>query len=169
MKTALLEILEDEQGHVRYVRYSKWYVLNKFKTATEDKRERLMMCKVTEDETSITFDKKHPSWKALEREKKGLKAHVYKGEWTEAAKRVSHGIWGLTKSVLKINRAAEQIIAARTDICEKCDENVPCWKGSSARCCGQLINVLKPGKGTCGCKINNKVSVATESCPLNKW
>ena len=85
-------------------------------------------------------------------------------KWLQAAGRITSGITGLIKTTLHIDRAAEEVITARTSICNTCEKNTPCLK---TRCCGRLGDVLDPT--TCGCILSEKVKLATEQCPLGKW
>ena len=61
------------------------------------------------------------------------------------------GAIGVTKSVLGVGIACEEVIASRRDACETCSYR----KGK--RC------------GKCGCVIRHKTRVAGESCPMGYW
>lgn len=90
--------------------------------------------------------------------------------WKQAARRVSHGLLGLAKSLLGIDPAPETVIRARLEVCGACDQNVKCIGATEVRCCGRLLDVLDPtAVDRCGCVITQKVKVAGEKCPLGKW
>ena len=93
-------------------------------------------------------------------------ANRNRSQWGKAAERIGHGAAGLLKSAIGIDRAADEIIGSRLEICGGCPENQPCVAG---RCCGRLFDVLKPSSRTCGCVIANKVKLAGESCPMSRW
>lgn len=89
--------------------------------------------------------------------------------WKQAARRISHGLVGLAKSLLGIDPAPEEVIQARRVVCWACDENVKCIGATEARCCGKLLDVVNVTKPTCGCVLSRKIRVASEKCPLDKW
>ena len=67
---------------------------------------------------------------------------------------LAHGVVGIAKALTGIDRASDATVAARTAICEACDQ----W---------QKLPVGHRCKA-CGCT-GLKLLVASESCPLGKW
>ena len=88
--------------------------------------------------------------------------------WTAAAKKIGHGVGGIIKNAVGADQAAQSVIEARREICYACEELKPCREGSKKMCCGKRLDVLKPGKRTCGCGIEAKIRLAGEQCPLEK-
>ena len=88
----------------------------------------------------------------------------------EAARRIGAGVVGLVKAELHIDRASEHVIEARRNICKSCEHCVPCGKSPKRKCCGKMGNVLRATE-TCGCVIEKKISIASETCPLDapRW
>jgi hypothetical protein len=89
--------------------------------------------------------------------------------WAAAAQRVAHGAAGILKVKLGIGLTQADTMEHREAICAVCPENKPCTANSVDRCCGPMLNVLRPGSATCGCVIKHKVRLANESCPKNYW
>jgi hypothetical protein len=69
---------------------------------------------------------------------------------------ILHGLAGLAKAALHINRANEQTIARRRSVCAGCPEAVLSL-GLIDRC------------RKCGCVVKVKILNADESCPLGNW
>lgn len=164
----LLELIK-ENGRVRFARFSRMYVQWRNESETEDRVALLMEAKVSEDHESITFDLQHKGWRALLKQRVKRQRENSQAQWIAAAGRVAHGLIGLFKSTLGIDRAVETVIKRRASICSTCAENVPCFEGTNRRCCGKLIDVLKPNSPTCGCVIKSKVTISHEQCPMDKW
>ena len=166
----LLNVIADGQGRPRLARFSREYVELRLKKQSDDVTDRLLSAKVDEDKESITFNMIHPGWLELNRQKKMRRPEREREQWSSAAKRISHGIWGLIKSSFQIDRPVTEVITARAEVCGKCEKNAPCGKLLiGKRCCGKLFDVLKANSSTCGCIIGNKIRVASETCPLGKW
>ena len=97
------------------------------------------------------------------------RSKVRMADWQAAAGRISHGVIGLIKAKFGIDKAAAIVMKHRLSVCESCEQNSPCVKDDNRRCCGKMLDVLKPTKPTCGCVIINKIKVASEVCPLGNW
>lgn len=65
--------------------------------------------------------------------------------------KIRDGVTGSIKSVLCIDRATDDTISKRWEICSKC-EHYKHWM------CG-----------LCGCVVSQKIKVASEECPIKKW
>jgi hypothetical protein len=72
---------------------------------------------------------------------------------------VAHGIAGLTKAALRLDRAPFEDIRSRAAICVGADGQ----KGA----CEMLQWGLICSK--CNCLVTAKIRVASERCPLDKW
>lgn len=67
-------------------------------------------------------------------------------------KRIVHGVAGLAKAALGLDKASEETIGHRRAICHDCDQRTRWW-------------VCKK----CDCVLEAKMRVASEECPLRKW
>ena len=166
----LLNVILDDKGRPRLARFSREYVELRLRKQSDDVTDRLLSSKVDEDKDSITFNIVHPGWLELDKQRKMRRPERERVEWSDAAKRISHGIWGFIKSSFQIDRPVNEVMTARLEVCGKCEQNAPCNKLlPGKRCCGKLLDVLKANSPTCGCIIANKVKIASEECPLGKW
>ena len=79
---------------------------------------------------------------------------------------IVHGVVGLTKAALHIDRASDAVIAERRDQCRNCNHATK-----------RLARAHLPTKGLtnlsrcllCRCNIAAKTMIAGESCPGAKW
>ena len=101
---------------------------------------------------------------------KDFKKEKLQNIWT-AAQRIGGGVVGLVKAELHIDRATEHVITARRNICNSCEHYTSCWDGSERNCCGKMNTVAQPKAKTCGCVIEKKITITSETCPLDppKW
>jgi flavoprotein len=74
-------------------------------------------------------------------------------------KDVIHGVKGVTKAVLGVDRAPSELIKKRLAICKVCP------KASRKRADGISLNKCT----VCGCYLELKTKVKSETCPLEKW
>ena len=74
-----------------------------------------------------------------------------------AIKYILHGIAGLFKFSMRVDRADEITIKQRRNICANCH-----WQYRS-----KFFNMRKCGE--CGCFIVPKTAIGKEPCPFNKW
>lgn len=73
--------------------------------------------------------------------------------------RIIHGAIGLAKAAIGIDLADEATIEARRAICRACPHAMPHEK-----------NPAKFGAcEKCGCRLQAKTAIASESCPIGKW
>jgi hypothetical protein len=79
---------------------------------------------------------------------------------------IGKGIVGQVKSKLHINRASEETIKQRRDICRECPEATkskdPKYEANKG-----LTSFSRCMK--CLCPIVDKTNISTEQCPLGKW
>lgn len=167
----VLEVSYEKEGDPmpRYARFSRRYVDMRSKDVPLKQLELLKGSIVEQDEDSVTYDMRHEGWRAIESMRAGLQEKKEKEKWDGALARIGHGLWGMVKSKFKIDPSSDDVIHYRLEICGECDKNTPCIGSSKKRCCGKLLDVLKATSPTCGCVISNKVTVASEKCPLGKW
>ena len=64
---------------------------------------------------------------------------------------LAHGVVGIGKSILGIDRPSDAIIKERWDICQGCEFHRH-WQCTA-----------------CGCLVSAKIRVKSEKCPLGKW
>jgi len=69
---------------------------------------------------------------------------------------VVHGLVGLAKSHLGIDRSSDDLIAHRWQICST-------HATGPHRCCNAGLCTA------CGCHISAKIRIASEACPLGRW
>lgn len=67
------------------------------------------------------------------------------------AQKIQSGIIGNAKAVLHIDRASDDTINQRWEICSKC-EHYKHWMCD-----------------LCGCIVSQKIKIASEECPIKKW
>lgn len=75
--------------------------------------------------------------------------------------KVVHGVVGLTKAVTHIDRASDEVIQHRREVCQKCPMAAPCQNPKNK---GKVCTCTK-----CGCFLKAKTVVAAEKCPEGKW
>jgi hypothetical protein len=74
-------------------------------------------------------------------------------------KRVLHGAAGISKSLMRINKAPDDIIEKRLSLCKKCEFAI-----------GPKLHPDRKVKcNKCGCLINHKIRLKESFCPINKW
>lgn len=83
-----------------------------------------------------------------------------------AANTIVRGAVGLTRAALSIDRAADDTVAARRDICRNCEHSTKNPSLINSECNG-LTNFSLCRK--CSCLIAAKTLIAGEKCPLNLW
>lgn len=86
----------------------------------------------------------------------------------EAAKAGAAGAVSIATSTLGINRAPDDVIDTRRDLCMQCEHMHGCL-GDRVHCCGRLSDFRDPSTPTCGCVIEAKIKLATTSCPVGRW
>ncbi len=85
---------------------------------------------------------------------------------TQTAGKVLHGAVALVKVAVGADAAPDAVIAARRDICRRCDHatrsNEPRFAANRG-----LTTLSRCRK--CGCFIVAKTKLAGERCPLGRW
>lgn len=74
-------------------------------------------------------------------------------------RRVGHGLVGLVRARLRLNRAADAVIERRRAACRRCEHAIPCRQAATRMCACAV----------CGCRLRAKIVLADESCPLGRW
>lgn len=72
-------------------------------------------------------------------------------------RKLAHGAAGLAKSRLGIDRASDEVIEYRQNICQACDQAKYRKDGTLTKCT------------ICGCGLMDKTRLNHESCPCDKW
>ncbi len=85
------------------------------------------------------------------------------------SRRLLHGLRGLAKAVLKLDRASPSLVAHRRAVCAECVHAVPCRRGGEPCFCGPLWDGIRGHVSTCGCAIHLKTRVKGEACPKAAW
>ena len=86
----------------------------------------------------------------------------------QAFRRASDGAVGLAKVLFGVGLASDDVVKARLEICEACEDAVPCVHNSETKCCGPLTSIFGGGEN-CGCIITKKTKIKTGKCPKDKW
>lgn len=73
---------------------------------------------------------------------------------------IVRGIKGLTKAALQLDKANEDIMNTRLEICKKCE-----YKTKEESLSGKILFRCKK----CRCFLKAKVRIKSEKCPINKW
>lgn len=73
---------------------------------------------------------------------------------------IIHGVFGITKSTLGIDKADEKLVITRLSICKGCEY----LKYKEIN--GKIYSVKC---GHCGCYLKHKLKLSTENCPVGKW
>lgn len=74
--------------------------------------------------------------------------------------KIIKGTVGITKATLGIDSTDIQLRNKRLNICNNCVHNI-----TKKNILGNLIKECSE----CGCNINLKIKINSESCPINKW
>lgn len=87
-----------------------------------------------------------------------------------AARRVAHAAHSIAKTSLGIDRASDEQIEVRLDVCRQCPGEHAIWKNGEVYTCGPMLESMKrAGQGTCGCILRKKARDLTENCPFGWW
>jgi len=90
--------------------------------------------------------------------------------YARAATRAAHGARSVAKTSLGIDRASDELIEARLNICRQCPGNHAVWKNGDVHTCGPMLASMKgEGRGACGCVLRKKARDLKERCPLDYW
>ena len=76
----------------------------------------------------------------------------------------------VTRTSLGIDRASDEQVDARLNVCRQCPGNHAVWKNGNVHTCGPMLRSMAGnGGGTCGCILRRKARDLTEQCPFGWW
>lgn len=76
----------------------------------------------------------------------------------------------VARTSLGINRATDEQVEARLNVCRQCPGNHAMWKNGDVHTCGPMLQSMADnGGGTCGCILPRKARDLTETCPFGWW
>lgn len=78
----------------------------------------------------------------------------------------------VTKTSLGIDRATDEQVEARLNVCRNCPGGHAVWAsgGEDVYTCGPMLESMKgQGEGTCGCILRKKARDLAEDCPFGWW
>ena len=82
----------------------------------------------------------------------------------------AHAAGSVAKTSLGIDRASDELIDARLDVCRQCPGDHATWKNGDVHTCGPMVeSAVRAGDGTCGCILRAKARDAAENCPFGYW
>jgi len=85
-------------------------------------------------------------------------------------KAAAHAATSVAKTSLGIDRAPDELVEARLNVCRNCPGNHATWKNGDVHTCGPMVESAKGVRdGTCGCLLRAKAKDVTERCPFNHW
>jgi len=79
-----------------------------------------------------------------------------------------HGVIGLTKALLHVDRPSLDVIRGRREVCASCHHAVNLSSAQLDRKLQDWIGV-KTSCRVCNCVLLAKTAVASEKCPAGKW
>lgn len=85
---------------------------------------------------------------------------------------VLHGAASIAKTSLGIDRATDEQVEARLNICRRCPGGHAVWTpgGGDVHTCGPMLESMRlSGQGTCGCILHKKARDLAEDCPFGWW
>lgn len=81
-----------------------------------------------------------------------------------------HAATSVAKTTLGINRATDEQVEARLNVCRQCPGNHAVWRDDDVHTCGPMLaSMREAGVGTCGCVLRKKARDLTEDCPFGWW
>ncbi len=85
--------------------------------------------------------------------------------------RLAHAAASIAKTTLGIDRATEEQVDARFNVCRHCPGGHATFNADgSLPTCGPMLESLKrDGHGTCGCILTIKARDRAEACPFGWW
>ena len=82
----------------------------------------------------------------------------------------AHAATSVAKTSLGIDRASDDLVEARLNVCRNCPGGHATWKNGDLHTCGSMLESAKgTGDGACGCVLRAKASDQRERCPLGWW
>jgi hypothetical protein len=81
-----------------------------------------------------------------------------------------HGAASIAKTSLGIDRASDEQVEARLNVCRRCPGGHTVWKNGDVHTCGPMLDSMRTsGQGTCGCILHKKARDLAEGCPHGWW
>jgi hypothetical protein len=87
----------------------------------------------------------------------------------------SHAATSVAKTSLGIDRATDEQVEARLNVCRQCPGDHAVWRddpasGGDVHTCGPMLGSMREaGEGTCGCVLRKKARDLAEDCPFDWW
>lgn len=76
----------------------------------------------------------------------------------------------VTKTTLGMDRASDEQVEARLDVCRRCPGGHAVMKDGDVHTCGPMLESMQgTSQGTCGCILRKKARDLTEHCPFGWW
>lgn len=83
---------------------------------------------------------------------------------------VIHAAASVAKTSLGIDRASDEQIKARLDVCRACPGGHAIYRRDKLHTCGPMLQSMRDaGRGTCGCILRGKARDPAEDCPFGWW
>lgn len=83
---------------------------------------------------------------------------------------VSRAAKSVAKTTLGIDRASDEQVQARLNVCRQCPGNHAVFKNGDLHTCGPMLDSMREaGEGTCGCILERKARDLAEGCPFGWW
>lgn len=81
-----------------------------------------------------------------------------------------HAATSVAKTTLGIDRATDEQVEARLNVCRNCPGNHAVWRDEDVHTCGPMLaSIRETGEGTCGCILRKKARDLAEDCPFEWW
>jgi hypothetical protein len=81
-----------------------------------------------------------------------------------------HAATSVAKTSLGIDRATDEQVEARLNVCRQCPGDHAIWRNGDVHTCGPMLaSVREAGEGTCGCVLRKKARDLAEDCPFGWW
>jgi len=81
-----------------------------------------------------------------------------------------HAATSVAKTTLGIERATDEQVEARLNVCRRCPGNHAVWRDEDVHTCGPMLASMRgAGVGTCGCVLRKKARDLAEDCPFGWW
>jgi len=81
-----------------------------------------------------------------------------------------HGAASIAKTTLGIDRASDEQVEARLNVCRQCPGGHAVWKEGDVHTCGPMLQSMRDaGHGTCGCILHKKARDLDQACPFGWW
>jgi hypothetical protein len=88
------------------------------------------------------------------------------------ARRALHAGASVAKTTVGIDRATDEQVEARLDVCRKCPGGHAVWKNGNVYTCGPMLASMREADDAaapCGCVLRKKARDLAEQCPFGWW